>query len=196
MLLQDSLTHSARIHPRRTALASGRIHLSYADLLDRVRRYAAALVPLHRLSVAREHRAILRNGWLHTGDVASLDEEGYPYILDRKRDTLMIGGISVSPREIETILAEHPLVAEATVVPRPHYILGEIPVAIVCSGREGQADAESLLDHCRKNLVPFKVPRAIEFLSSPPRNSAGKVLKTKLKERIVRGDVTPRTPRP
>jgi long-chain acyl-CoA synthetase len=68
---------------------------------------------------------VLWNGWLYTGDVGSLDEEGYLYLLDRKRDTLMIGGISVCPREIENILVEHPAVAEAAVVPRPHYVLGE-----------------------------------------------------------------------
>ncbi|MGZ8448895.1 MAG: class I adenylate-forming enzyme family protein [Candidatus Deferrimicrobiaceae bacterium] len=139
---------------------------------------------------------VLRNGWLYTGDVGSLDEEGYLYLLDRKRDTLMIGGISVYPREIENILVEHPAVAEAAVVPRPHYVLGEIPVAIVVLKEGRQADPDALLDHCRRNMAPFKVPRAIEFLSSLPRNSAGKVLKVKLKEQIVRGNVTPRTPRP
>ncbi len=139
---------------------------------------------------------VLRNGWLYTGDVASIDEEGYLILLDRKRDTLMIGGIPVSPREIENVLAEHPSVGEVAVVPRPHFILGEIPVAIVVPKEGGQADADSLLDHCRRNMSPFKVPQAIEFSSSLPRNSAGKVLKAKLKERIARENVTLRTPRP
>jgi long-chain acyl-CoA synthetase len=138
---------------------------------------------------------VLRNGWLYTGDVASFDEEGYLYLLDRKRDTLMIGGISVYPREIENIIKEHPSAAEAAVVPRPDYILGEIPVAIVVPREGCQANVDSLFDHCRRNMAPFKVPHAIEFSSSLPRNSAGKVLKAKLKERMVRGDVTPRTPR-
>ena len=138
---------------------------------------------------------VLRNGWLYTGDVASFDEEGYLYLLDRKRDTLMIGGISVYPREIENIITEHPSAAEAAVVPRPDYILGEVPVAIVVPREGCQANVDSLLDHCRREMASFKVPQAIEFTSSLPRNSAGKVLKVKLKERMVRGDVTPRTPR-
>jgi len=138
---------------------------------------------------------VLRNGWLYTGDVASLDEEGYLYLLDRKRETVMIGGTSVYPREIENVLAEHPSVAEAAVVPRPDYILGEVPVAIVVPREGCRPDVESLFDHCRRNMASFKVPRTIEFASSLPRNSAGKVLKVKLKERMVRGDVTPRTPR-
>jgi long-chain acyl-CoA synthetase len=138
---------------------------------------------------------VLRNGWLYTGDVASLDEEGYLYLLDRKRDTLMIGGISVYPREIENVITEHPSAAEAAVVPHPDYILGEVPVAIVVPREGCQANADSLFDHCRRNMAPFKVPQAIEFTSSLPRNSSGKVLKAKLKEKLVRGDVTPRTPR-
>jgi long-chain acyl-CoA synthetase len=139
---------------------------------------------------------VLRNGWLYTGDVGSLDEEGYLYLLDRKRDTLMVGGISVYPREIENILGEHPDVAETAIIPRPHFVLGEIPVAIVVLKEGRQADPDALLDHCRRNMAPFKVPQAIEFLSFLPKNSAGKVLKVKLREQIVREKVTPRTPRP
>lgn len=138
---------------------------------------------------------VLRNGWLHTGDVASLDEEGYLYLLDRKHETIMIGGISVYPREIENVIAEHPSVAEAAVVPRPDYVLGEVPVAIVVPKEGCPPDVESLLDHCRRNMAFFKVPRAIEVASSLPRNSVGKVLKAKLKERMVTRDVTPRRPR-
>ncbi len=139
---------------------------------------------------------VLRNGWLYTGDVASFDEEGYLYLLDRKRDTLMIGGIPVHPREIENVIGEHPTVAEVAVVPRPDYVLGEVPVAIVAPREGAQADIGSLLEHCRTNMAPFKVPRAIDFASALPKNAAGKVLKAKLKEMMVGGDVTRRTPRP
>ncbi len=139
---------------------------------------------------------VLRNGWLYTGDVASFDEEGYLYLLDRKRDTLMIGGISVYPCEIEHVIGEHPSVAEVAVVPRPDYTLGEVPVAIVTLKEGRQADTDALLEHCRTNMAPFKIPRAIEFTSSLPKNSAGKVLKAKLKETMVRGNITRRTPRP
>jgi acyl-CoA synthetase (AMP-forming)/AMP-acid ligase II len=139
---------------------------------------------------------VLRSGWLYTGDVASFDEEGYLYLLDRKRDTLMIGGISVYPREIENVIREHPSVAEVAVVPCPDYTLGEVPVGIVALKEGRQADIDSLLEHCRTNMAPFKVPRAIEFTSSLPKNSAGKVLKAKLRETMVRGDITRRTPRP
>ena len=128
---------------------------------------------------------VLREGWLHTGDVASVDEEGYLYIVDRMRDTLMVGGIPVTPREIESVLAEHPGVEEAAVVGRPDYALGEIPVAFLTLREGSRADAEEILAHCRSNMAPFKIPRAVSFLPRLPKNSAGKVLKAKLREGIL-----------
>src|SRR5512134_513996 len=137
---------------------------------------------------------VIRDGWLRTGDIASVDEEGYIYIVDRKRDVLMIGGISVDPREIEDVLEEHPAVKEAAVVGRPDYVLGEIPVAVVALKDRAHADETALLAHCRENLAPFKLPRSVEFLPSLPRNSQGKVLKVKLKGKNATG-AAPRTPR-
>jgi long-chain acyl-CoA synthetase len=128
---------------------------------------------------------VLRNGWLYTGDVASVDEEGYVYLVDRKRDELTVEGIPVDPREIENVLAEHAAIAEAAVVGRPDYALGEVPVAIVSLRQGATADREKILAHCRRNLAPFKVPRAIELLPGLPKNSAGKVLKAKLRERML-----------
>jgi len=128
---------------------------------------------------------VLRNGWLRTGDVASVDGEGYIHILDRKRDTLTVEGIPVSPREIENILCEHPAVSEAAVVGRPDYTMGEVPVAVVVL-RAGEAeDRDAILGHCSRNMAPFKVPRSIEFVSALPRNAQGKVLKVKLREGLV-----------
>ena len=126
---------------------------------------------------------VLRDGWLRTGDVASIDEEGYIYIVDRKRDTLTVEGISISPREIENILCEHPSVKEAAVVPRPDYTMGEVPVAVVVPREGASVDPEEILGHCRRNMAPFKVPHAIEFVPALPRNAQGKVLKARLRER-------------
>ncbi len=136
----------------------------------------------------------LRDGWLYTGDIASRDEEGYIYIVDRKRDTLMVGGISVDPREIEEVLEGHPAVKEAAVIGRPDYVLGEVPVAVVAMKERAEAGPDVILDHCRENLAPFKLPRSVEFLPSLPRNSQGKVLKVKLKGKEISG-TAPRTPR-
>lgn len=126
---------------------------------------------------------VLRDGWLRTGEVASIDEEGYIYIVDRKLDTLTVEGISVSPREIENILCEHFSIKEAAVVPRPDYTMGEVPVAVVVLRNGAKEDAEEILAHCRANMAPFKVPRAIEFVPALPRNAQGKVLKARLRER-------------
>lgn len=129
---------------------------------------------------------VLRDGWLRTGDMGSVDEEGYLSIVDRVRDALMIGGIPVSPREIEGVLGEHPAVSEAAVVGRPDYVLGEVPVAVVVLREGVREERDSILDHCRRNMAPFKVPREVEFIRSLPRNSQGKVLKVKVKERMIR----------
>jgi acyl-CoA synthetase (AMP-forming)/AMP-acid ligase II len=128
---------------------------------------------------------VLRDGWLRTGDVASIDEEGYIYIVDRKRDTLTVEGITISPREIENILCEHPSVKEAAVVPRPDYAMGEVPVAVIVLREGTSVDPEEILRHCRRNMAPFKVPRAIEFVPALPRNAQGKVLKARLRDRQV-----------
>lgn len=125
----------------------------------------------------------LRDGWLRTGDVAAQDEEGYLYLVDRKRDTLSVDGIPVDPREVEAALCEHPAVREAAVVGSPDYSLGEVPAAVVVSREENRPTPEELREHCRALLAPFKVPRTIDFLPRLPRNSQGKVLKAKLRER-------------
>ncbi|HEY7585949.1 MAG TPA: AMP-binding protein, partial [Candidatus Deferrimicrobiaceae bacterium] len=137
---------------------------------------------------------VLKNGWLLTGDVASVDEEGYIYIVDRKRDTLMVGGISVYPKEIEDVVAEHPAVEEAAVIGLSDYELGEVPVAVVALKKGAQADVDGILAYCRENMAPFKVPRSVEFIPSLPRNSQGKVLKVRLKVKEISGAI-PRKPR-
>jgi len=128
---------------------------------------------------------VLRNGWLFTGDIASVDEEGYIYIVDRKRDTLMVEGVSVSLREVEAILCEHPSVEEAAVVSRPDFAMGEVPVAVVVLRKGETQDPNGILEHCRRNMAPFKMPRAVEFLSALPRNAQGKVLKATVRDRLT-----------
>ncbi|HEX2709575.1 MAG TPA: hypothetical protein VHM68_01870, partial [Candidatus Deferrimicrobium sp.] len=110
---------------------------------------------------------------------------GYIYIVDRKRDTLTVEGISISPREIEDILCEHPSVKEAAVVPRPDYTMGEVPMAVVVLREGTSVDPEEILGHCRRNMAPFKVPRTIEFLAALPRNAQGKVLKARLRDQLA-----------
>lgn len=128
---------------------------------------------------------VLRDGWFYTGDMAAVDEEGYLHIVDRKRDTLMVESVTVSLREVENIVCEHPSVKEAAVVGRPDYTLGEVPVAVVVLQEGAKEDPEDILEHCRRNMAPFKVPRAVEFVTVFPKNAQGKVLKATIRDRIA-----------
>ncbi|MDR7550079.1 MAG: long-chain fatty acid--CoA ligase [Armatimonadota bacterium] len=131
----------------------------------------------------------LRGGWLYTGDIARMDENGYFFIVDRKKEMLISGGFNVYPREIEEVLFAHPAVQEAAVigVPDPHR--GEVPKAFVVLKAGAQATAEDLQAHCRAHLAPFKVPREVEFRQTLPKSLIGKVLRRVLaeEERQARG---------
>jgi long-chain acyl-CoA synthetase len=126
----------------------------------------------------------LQGGWLHTGDVGHFDDGGHLYLVDRVRDMIIRGGENVYPREIESVLHGHPAVLEAVVVGRPDAILGEEPVAFVSLRSGRTVEPEELIEHCRKSLARFKVPRAIYIEASLPKNPMGKLVKGPLRERV------------
>lgn len=127
-----------------------------------------------------ETREALRDGWLYTGDIAKMDEDGYFYILDRKKDMIIVSGFNVYPREIEEVLYEHAAVMEAAVVGVPDPYKGEAPKAFVVL-RQGQTASEAeLVTFCRERLAPFKVPRAVEFRNALPKSAVGKILRREL----------------
>jgi long-chain acyl-CoA synthetase len=123
----------------------------------------------------------LTDGWLHTGDIAKMDEDGYFYIVDRKKDMIISGGFNVYPRDIEEVFFEHPKVMEATVIGIPHPKRGEaVKVFVVL--KEGQtATAEELLKYCEDKLAKYKWPTEIEFRKELPKTNVGKVLKKDLR---------------
>jgi len=125
--------------------------------------------------------AIDSDGWFHSGDLARVDEEGYIYIVDRKKDMIVRGGENVYPAEIENVLFEHPGILEAAVIGIPHKVLGEDQKAFVVLKEGVHLEAKEIEKYCRKNLASYKVPRIIEFINALPRNAAGKVLKDKLR---------------
>ncbi len=131
-----------------------------------------------------ETEAALRDGWLHTGDIGHLDEDGYLVLVDRKKDLIIRGGENISPSEVEAVLSAHPTVVEAAVVGRHHPLMGEEPVAFVLAAPNQKPDQQSLQRHCREVLASFKVPREIFIVDDLPRNAVGKVLKTSLRERL------------
>ncbi len=139
-------------------------------------------------------RRALANGWLHTGDVGSLDGDGYLTLKDRSKDLIISGGANVYPREVEEILLLHPDVAEVAVIGRPHADWGEEVIACVVARGAATADAgtrhrlEGALDTlCLEHIARFKRPKVYFFLPELPKNNAGKVLKTTLRELLSAG---------
>jgi acyl-CoA synthetase (AMP-forming)/AMP-acid ligase II len=122
---------------------------------------------------------VLRDGWLHTGDVGEFDRDGRLRIVDRLKDMVLVGGFNVFPAEVEHALLEHPAVAQVAVVGEPDDRLGEVVVAHVVLAVP--ADAGALLDACRTRLAGYKVPRRIVVHEDLPRNAAGKVVKGELR---------------
>ena len=122
----------------------------------------------------------LRGGWLHTGDVGSMDEAGFLTLRDRSKDMIISGGSNIYPREIEEVLLRHPAVAECSVVGRPHAEWGEEVVAFVV--QRSSVSPEELEKLCLDNIARFKRPREYRFVAALPKNNYGKVLKTELRK--------------
>ena len=127
-----------------------------------------------------ETAATLRDGWLHTGDIATMDADGYVAIVDRKKEMIIVSGFNVYPREVEETLARHPAVLEGAAIGVPHPIKGEEVKAFVVLKPGQTATADQLIAFCREQLAPFKVPKAIEFRDSLPKTLIGKVLRRQL----------------
>jgi acyl-CoA synthetase (AMP-forming)/AMP-acid ligase II len=126
----------------------------------------------------------LRGGWLHTGDIGRMDEQGFLTILDRSKDLIISGGSNIYPREIEEVLLRHPAVAECSVVGREHPEWGEEVVAFVVLKKDSEAKREDLDSLCLDNIARFKRPKDYRFVDSLPKNNYGKVLKTELRKRL------------
>lgn len=128
--------------------------------------------------------AALRGGWLHTGDLGSLDERGYLTLRDRSKDMIISGGSNIYPREIEEVLLRHPALLEVSVVGRPHPDWGEEVIAFVVA-KPGEPVAEAELDQlCLDNIARFKRPKLYRFLERLPKNNYGKILKTELRQQL------------
>ena len=126
----------------------------------------------------------VRDGWLHTGDLGRLDEEGFLYIVDRKKDMIITGGENVYPREVEEVLYKHPLIAEAAVIGVPDLRWGEAIKAVVALEAGAAVSEEEIIGFCRKKIGGFKCPKSVEFVNELPKNPAGKILKKELKKRF------------
>jgi long-chain acyl-CoA synthetase len=130
----------------------------------------------------KETADAIRNGWLYTGDIAKMDEDGYFYIVDRKKDMIIAGGYNIYPREIEEVLYEHPKVQEAAVIGIPDPYRGETVKAFVVLKPGETATAEEIIAFCRERMAVYKAPTTIEFRDALPRNLIGKLLRRELRE--------------
>lgn len=141
--------------------------------------------------MAEETADVLKDGWLHTGDIAKVDEDGFFYIVDRKKDLLKYMGYSVYPREIEDIIYEHPAVKQCAVLGKPDKTAGEIPVAYVVLKEGAAATEEELINFVRDRISPYKRIRGVVFRDKLPLTMVGKVLKRELmKEFMEENEVT------
>jgi fatty-acyl-CoA synthase len=131
--------------------------------------------------------ANIRDGWLHTGDMAVIDREGYVLIKDRSKDIIIRGGDNISSVEVENAILAHPAVLECAVVSAPDKALGEAPIALVVLRPGATATTKELRDHCKAHMARFKVPREIHFRDVLPKGGTGKILKTELREPFWKG---------
>jgi long-chain acyl-CoA synthetase len=130
----------------------------------------------------------LAGGWLHTGDLAAMDEEGYVTIVDRAKDVIISGGENVYSSEVENALYRHPAVEEAAVIGVPDARWGEAVLAVVVPRADRPVTAQELIAHCRELIAAFKCPKAVEFRDSLPKSGAGKILKAELRAPFWKGE--------
>jgi len=129
-----------------------------------------------------ETAAALRDGWIHTGDVALRDDKGWFYLVDRKKDMIIASGFKVWPREVEDVLYRHPAVREAAVIGAPDAYRGETVKAYISLKSGASLLEDELILHCRENLAGYKVPRQIEILAELPKTPTGKNQRNALRQ--------------
>lgn len=127
----------------------------------------------------------LTNGWLHTGDVAQADGDGYLYIVDRKKDMIIAGGFNIYPREVDEVLYQHPKIAEAVTVGVPDAYRGETVKVCIVLKAGVEATEKEIIAFCKEKLAPYKVPRRVEFRESLPKSAVGKILRKILRDEEI-----------
>jgi acyl-CoA synthetase (AMP-forming)/AMP-acid ligase II len=138
-------------------------------------------------NLPEETAKAFRDGWFMSGDMATVDAEGYVYIIDRKHDMIISGGFNIYPREVEEAILKHPGIAEAAVIGIPDDVWGEA-VKAICTLKEGlQVTSEEVIEVCKQNLASYKKPQTVEFVAELPKNNYGKIERKKLKEKYWQG---------
>jgi long-chain acyl-CoA synthetase len=129
----------------------------------------------------------LRGGWMHTGDGAYMDDDGFIFVVDRMKDMIISGGENIYSAEVENVIAQHPAVASCAVIGIPSEQWGEAVYAIVVLKPEAAATEAELIEHCKRQIAHYKCPRSVEFAAQLPLSGAGKILKSVLREPFWKG---------
>jgi long-chain acyl-CoA synthetase len=124
----------------------------------------------------------IRDGWLHTGDIAKIDADGYVYIVDRKKEMIKYKGFAVAPAEVEAVLFQHPAVADCAVIGKPDPEAGEIPKALVLLRLGEEVSADTLIEFVGSRIAGYKKVREVEFVTTIPKTASGKILRRVLIE--------------
>jgi long-chain acyl-CoA synthetase len=124
----------------------------------------------------------LKDGWLYTGDIAIRDEDGYMFIVDRKKDMIIAGGFNIYPREIDEVLFQHPKIAEAVSLGVKDQYRGETVKAYVVLKPGESCTEKEVIDFCKEKLAPYKVPKLVEFREAIPKSAVGKILRKVLRD--------------
>ena len=127
----------------------------------------------------------LRDGWLYTGDIGTMDEDGYFYIVDRKKDMIIAGGFNIYPREVDEVLYEHPKVQEAVTVGVPDEYRGETVKVYIVLKPDEECTEDEIISYCRERLAAYKAPRLVEFRAELPKTMVGKILRRELREQEI-----------
>ncbi|UOE53183.1 long-chain-fatty-acid--CoA ligase [Cytobacillus oceanisediminis] len=135
-------------------------------------------------NMPEETAVTLRDGWLYTGDIARMDDDGFLYIVDRKKDLIIASGYNIYPRDIEEVLYEHPAVQEAVVIGVPDAYRGETVKAFVVLKAGKTTTEEEIISYCKQNLAAYKIPSAIEFRHELPKTNVGKILRRALRDEV------------
>jgi fatty-acyl-CoA synthase len=129
--------------------------------------------------------ALYTGDWLHTGDMGRLDEDGYLYFVDRKKDLIKTGGENVYPQEVEAVVSQHPSIAEVTVIGLPDAVWGQAVTAVIVPRDGSDVSLEDVKELCTGKIAAYKIPKAIELVEKIPRNETGKVIKRELRDRLA-----------
>ncbi|MFT4415211.1 long-chain-fatty-acid--CoA ligase [Fredinandcohnia humi] len=163
-------------------LATGTVEVPYGELGELIIK--GPQVMKGYWNMPEETANTLRDGWLFTGDISRMDEDGYVYIVDRKKDMIIASGYNIYPRDIEEVLYEHPSVQEAVVIGIPDEYRGETVKAFVVLKQGKDATEEEIISYCKQHLAVYKVPKVVEFRNELPKTNVGKILRRVLREEV------------